>query len=200
MRREAVALVSFLCSATLFAQNVIPNPDFETDIDGWSLLQVTSTGWSATEGDPDAGSLEITNVGGFDGYSWGRTCVAVSELTQYAFSYNLKKDGNSVQYPNLISWIDWYDLPNCVGSGSIHALYEFVPFSSVAADVWETRDRGTTMSMAGAVSAMVVIGMDHPSAGLATLYFDHVILASDPTLFLDGFETGDVSLWSASAP
>ncbi len=110
MRRTSIALATFLFSAALSAQNVIPNPDLTTGIAGWSLLQVTGTGWSQTEGDPDPGSLEITNVGGFGGYSWGRTCVAVSELTQYAFSYNLKKDGSSVQYPILISWIDWYEL------------------------------------------------------------------------------------------
>ena len=200
MRRILLPLTAFLFSATLGAQNVIPNPDFTTGVDGWSLLQVTSTGWSETEGDPGPGALEITNSGGFDGYSWGKICVAVEELTQYEFSYNLKKDGSSVQYPILISWIDWYGLPDCIGSSSIHALYEWVPFSSVTADVWETHQRGTTTSQAGAVSALVVIGMDHPSAGLATLYFDHVVLASDPTLFLDGFESGDDSLWSASVP
>lgn len=200
MRTTSMGWAGFLVSAALCAQNVVPNSDFPTDANGWSFLQVTSSGWSATEGDPDPGALEVTNSGGFDGYSWGRTCVAVEALRDYAFSYNVKKDGNSVDYPLLVSWIDWYELPDCVGSASIHALYEFVPFSSVPDDVWETHLRGTATAPAGAVSAMVVIGMDHPSAGLATLYFDHVALASDPTLFIDGFETGDESLWSASVP
>ena len=65
MRRTSIALATFLFSAALSAQNVIPNPDLTTGIAGWSLLQVTGTGWSQTEGDPDPGSLEITNVGGF---------------------------------------------------------------------------------------------------------------------------------------
>ena len=200
MRRTSMALMGFLCSATLCAQNAVPNPDFTTGIAGWSLLQVTSTGWSATEGDPDPGALEITNSGGFDGYSWGRLCVPVPELVEFDFSYHVKKDGNSVQYPILISWIDWYELADCVGPASVRSLYEFITFPNVPPDVWETHQRGAATSPAGAVSAMVVLGMDHPAAGLATLHFDHVLLSRDPTMFVDGFETGDESQWSASVP
>jgi hypothetical protein len=41
------------------AQNLVPNPDFDTGIDGWSTLSNGTIEWVADDGSPDPGALRL---------------------------------------------------------------------------------------------------------------------------------------------
>jgi hypothetical protein len=78
---------------TSAAPNLLTNPDFDTDIAGWTPFSNTDWQWISTEdsgGSPTSGALEIrvTTAGPFSG--GGVQCVAASQNTAYVMSGDIK--------------------------------------------------------------------------------------------------------------
>ncbi len=91
MRIEPVHLLAgvfvvLLGAAPLTAQNLFTNPDFATDINGWSITAGGSASWSSDDsaGLPGSGSLELENTGAAAGTFVGAyQCVSASAGATY---------------------------------------------------------------------------------------------------------------------
>lgn len=181
--------------ATPTVANDLVNPDFATDLTGWDnpfFHDATDRSvWLGSDGGPlsGPGCLEegtTFNNGGSDGL-FQYVPVTVGET--YLLS-GWSRVPSTVPGNGATLWVDWMDgSDNVVGSGGVTWNFD-------AGGGWHYHYAAVT-APTGAVNArvrpsiqMVVGGTDESVARWDDLDFG-------PGLFRDGFETGDLSIWSA---
>ncbi len=114
-----------IMSATMSvsAQNLVQNPDFDTDAAGWDLS--TFSAWSnrVDHGDsPFSGALQITTRD----RDFASQCVELSGLTKYAISLWVEKDPqpgiSPCASPSRGMQLEFHDVQQC--GGTVTSLFE----------------------------------------------------------------------------
>ena len=120
--RAALGCVLLLAATSSAAQNLLPNPDFDSDISGWSgpiCSDALATSWSADDasGNPASGSWRVRNTAPTDNgaYSVCYHCLNVSGPATYHLSGKARVPGGQARQliPAII--LSRYPGANCQG-------------------------------------------------------------------------------------
>jgi hypothetical protein len=188
----ALALTLAVCfAAPAAAQNLLVNPDFDSDLAGWD----TSASWSDEDWQSSSSSgsaTRVNDIGTISGLPLAAQCVELSDpASQYRLSaWILNPVGQTGPgYGNL--YLALYDAAACDDASMIAG---FDTESVQQTGVWEGVGVIVT-TPPGAVSAKVGSTVQKLGAGTLQVYLDHVILEVWDPIFSDGFETGDLTGW-----
>lgn len=191
-------LVSTIVSAVLMlathlpAQNLLVNPDFDTDLAGWSGIGA----WSPTDafGFPTSGSATWVNTWATGGGYYLQQCV---DLAPFFEAYDLSGWAYipSGQAATGIAGIvvTFHSDPGCITFLNNHTIQDLSNVGN-----WELLSR-TDWVPTGAMSALVRLKNQKSGPEDFETFHDCVFFGPNPTMiFADDFESVDTSQWSAS--
>lgn len=188
--RKIFAILILVSSPGAFAIDVVSNPDFDSDTNGWTLL---SAGGSAYRdccfGSPTTGTLRLdANFNGATAEA--RQCVDLHKWTQTGLDFALRYFPNSPWGFHEFK-LEIYDAAGC-GGNLLDTLY---PIEGAAVPVSGTPDTGWLEAgfynyalPAGALSARLDFGVAGTAAGNASYLIDHVQVGPLDVIFADDFE------------
>lgn len=190
-----MAFIGVSIATPSFSQNLVANPDFDSDVSGWWNPYIDRIVWISDDGDAGgsgSGCMEIAdtqNNGGCTGAI--QYDVAVAPGTTYVLSGAARLPAGSIAESASI-WVDWHD----VGGSFIGAT----PIYDVATTVdgpWSTGSWRVT-SPAEASTAWVRPSFCMPSGGAeeSIARWDDIFFGPlGAEIFSDGFESGNTSSW-----
>jgi hypothetical protein len=211
MLRKTLIVGSLLMAAgPVFAQNLLVNPGFDDpdQLTGWTCeSNYGQASWSPIDslGLAGSGSMQHDVAAALFNNETVvcRQCVPVSELWTYVMSgWHFWPDDPNVAQNGSVRWsMVFYSDTDCAPS----SILGFPPATigsrpPLALDTWHHLVSDEIMAPAGSLSARIGVVTwqniaDEPvRARLDDLDF------STTTVFRDGFETGNLTEWSASVP
>lgn len=107
--KKVSLLVLMLLGCVVNAQNLLPNPNFDQNIDGWNIYESDEVSWVADDGASQNGSLQISdtlNNGGVG--STGHQPVAIEPGETYQLSASFKVMPNT-EAEGAAMYVRWYD-------------------------------------------------------------------------------------------
>jgi hypothetical protein len=191
-----------LCALSVSAQgvNLLTNPGFDTNLDGWTSgnsPENATFGWQAEDATGGTGSALITNTtpSGSNGIGLEQ-CIPVTAGRSYSWSGMLRIPPGQA----AVGWtsvnVHWMGDLQCAGS------IGYGPIATSSLDdpliTWSFREKIGEIAPIGAVAARVYVlngKYDDPD--------DFVTMADDVsfsayTIFSDGFEDGSTNAWTAT--
>jgi len=182
-----------LLPAAASAQNLLSNPDFDSDLAGW----YTFATWSSEDwqGSGTSGSATLVNSlpsSGTD--TLAKQCVELPTLEEgYEIRGWLMSQSADGGAGSTKVGIVWFDQPGCA------TYLDGVDSANVDADTGWNEVRFSATPHAGTESAEISAYI-YKNVGAGTLagYLDHVALLPS-AVFADGFESGDWLEWSFAA-
>jgi len=188
--RAIASLAVVFLAAAAGAQNLLSNPDFDTDLVGWT----TFAAWSSEdwEGSSSSGSVTLLNNLVSPGTDiLARQCI---ELASLEAAYQLRgwlmsqaADGGA---GDMKIGIAWYSQPACA------TFLEGIDTADVGADTGWNEVRVDLVPHVDTKSAEITAYIyKSVAAGTLAGYLDHAALLG-PAIFSDGFESGDWFEWS----
>jgi hypothetical protein len=200
-----IAIVFFLLSfgpaTPCMSQNLLLNPDFDSDVSNWVPRSDVSIEWNPLDagGSTSSGSGEVTNsFVGISSQLRVYQCVnGISEQQLYEFRGKIFLPSGQPTLRQGIAAIWWRSDPNCYGSISTSVT----PIVGGPFDTWIEMSTGLVVSPTGAQSAYISLGV-HQNApgGSVSALFDELVFHGWAPIFIDGFESGDTALWSRTVP
>jgi hypothetical protein len=182
-----------------WAQNLVMNPDFDTDVSGWITESTATIDWNPldADNDPSSGSALVTNVSDTPGDSTGaHQCIeGVTGEAFYHFSSDILLPGGHSETGYAGLFVQWNDEPGC--SGYLGSEFSS-DVSTATPDVWY---RVTNIAQApmGTESARLRLSVrKFEDFGTLEAHFDNVEF--EELIFVNGFESGDTSAWSGVGP
>jgi len=181
------------------AQNLLVNPDFDTDVAGWTTWGTdVSIVWNPEDayGSPASGSGEVINsyVGSGSGLR-AFQCVSVTGGAVYQLRGKvlIPPGQPTLQGGELYIW--WYAEEWCQAliatAGS--------PLVVWPEDVWIEVAAPLSEAPIGAQSAWISLSVNQLApGGTVSVLFDDLMFRE--VLFADGFESGDTASWSTTVP
>ena len=181
------------------AQNLLVNPDFDTDVAGWTTWGTdVSIVWNPEDayGSPASGSGEVINsYVGSASQLRAFQCVSVvgGALHQLRGKVLIPSGQPTIQGGLLGIW--WYAEESCQAWISSAGS----PLVVWPEDVWIEIAAPLSEAPIAAQSARISLEVFQlaPGGTVSVLYDD---LMFGEVLFADGFESGDTSAWSATGP
>jgi len=208
MLRKTLIIGSLLMAAgPVFSQNLLVNPGFDEpdQLTGWTCVETFGVAsWSAIDslGLAGSGSMQHDVAAAFDGrYVACRQCVPVSELWTYVMSgWHFWPDDPDVTQFGSVRWaFGFYNDIACTSSLGVSTL-KIGSRPPLALATWHQLVTDEVMAPAGSISAWVSFFTYQNTADEPVRTRLDDLDFSTTTLFQDGFETGDLSEWSASVP
>ena len=208
MMSRVVATVSSACCVVLLsasvaaAQSSVFNGEFNTDVLGWNQLSAVTLTWDPTSdyaSNPGSGSALVVNAQPGSANSGATQCVnGIQGGESYDLSaWLLAPTGQSASGHSLV-FVWWYSQADCADFLSLGPGTAWL-FTS---DTWVEHSVQGEPAPPGAASAIVYLNVvkESNTPGSYQVSFDHVLFQVTGTIFIDGFDTGDHSVWSAVAP
>jgi len=194
-------IVMLLCSHQLAAQNLVVNPDFDTDVVGWSPFYDIDFIWDPLDyqGDPSSGSGFAASTDAPGSNSGIVQCVepiVAGEAYGLSGWLNVSPSQAGDGYVGLFVW--WRDGAGCTGTQTNALVTPYVASTTG----WEQQTAAPEVAPAGTVSATLYLNItkSSPLGVDYYVYFDGIDLHPAGSVFSDGFETGDTSRWSTAVP
>ncbi len=197
MRRSAVLLlvasVIVVPAATVVsAQNLLVNPDFDTDVSGWAGLGV----WDPVDafGSPTSGSATWINTWAGGGAHYFLQCIEVPiffegfDLSAYT---NIPSGQASTGESYLV--VIFYSDPDCTDLIDAHSTSSYTGL-----DTWHLLTL-SGWSPDGFGSVKIGLANHKDQAGDFQIFHDAVFFGPNPdAVFSDDFESADVSGWDGA--
>lgn len=195
-----LALIFGLCVPG-FAQNLLTNPGFDTNLDGWTANEVPQHGtisWDSSDATGGTGSALLINTFDVDNNGIGlQQCIPVVEGEYYSYGAMLMIPSGQTETGYTAVAVHWNSNLSCTSSlgGPVATPYLQDPF-----DTWTLRQKTAVQAPAGAVAARVYVYTTKIEAGgsFETLADDMSFTLDH--IFNDGFESGGLTAWSSWAP
>ena len=195
MRRSAVSfavvsVIVVLASTGASAQNLLVNPDFDTDVVGWSGLGI----WDPMDafGSPTSGSATWTNTWASGGALYFTQCVEISaffegyDISGYIY-IPAGQAGGGHSYINAVFYSD---------SACADVINGYSTPTYSGFDTWQLVNLSGWMP-GGSASARIGIANIKSQTGDFQIFHDAIFFGPNPAMiFGDGFESVDVSGWS----
>lgn len=181
------------------AQNLLVNPNFDTDVSGWTTWGTdVAIVWNPEDahGSPTSGSGEVINshAGSASGLR-AFQCVSVTGGAYYQLRGKLliPPGQPTLRGGELAIW--WY------ADGSCQALI-FTAVSPLVVwpeDEWVETAAPLSEAPIAALSAWISLAVNQfEPGGTVSVLFDDLLFRE--VLFVDGFDSGDTASWSATVP
>jgi hypothetical protein len=164
MRVAAFFLAIFFLSSGQ-AQNSTVTYGFDTDINGWSVIvSGTSVSFYASDGDPAAGSMILSDSNVQQGYVLSPCILIPMNTSSFSTSVNAKiLSGISASFQ-----VDTYSNSNCSGVGT--PASGRIPSNSAS---WQTLQSGVASVTANDQGIQILLFAD---VGNESILFDHVVV------------------------
>jgi hypothetical protein len=193
----ALAVVSMPTAA--LGQNLVANPQFDSDVSDWATNATASIEWSPADADgsPSSGSALVTNLSTTANDSTGAyQCVdGIMGEAPYRVAAEVMVPGGQVETGFAHLLVQWYSGPGCSGFLDL-AVTPGVP--TTTPDAWYAIHT-FAVAPVGAQSARLRLSIwKNEDSGMLQSHFDNVEL--ERWIFVDGFESGDTSVWSGTVP
>jgi len=187
--RFLVAALLLAASSGALALNLVANPDFDSNLDGWTTS--TQNGGGAYRdccfGSPDSGTLRL-DATNFTAIAGATQCVDVHAWTtiDFALRYFANYAGGYHQFK-----LDIYDAPDCTGN-VLDTLYPneaaAIAVDGVPAAGWyEAGDYGFVLAP-GSMSAHIDLGVAGTPTTISGYMIDHVQVGPLEEIFRDNYE------------
>ncbi len=192
-------LVAWLVGSGAWSENLVFNPDFDTDVSGWTAEAEVSIAWSANDAslDPSSGSAEVTNsVAGANNGRGVNQCVdiAVVEGAAYDFGGKALIPDAQARTGSAQVGLRWLAGPGCAGS----TVGNQPRRETGTLGTWVELSSTEQIAPAGAASVLFLAFPSKVEAGGSLVaHFDDLYFRNTP-LFADGFESGDLTSWSST--
>lgn len=192
-------LAALLVGPGAWSENVVFNPDFDTDVSGWTVEAEVSIAWSTVDAnlDPSSGSAEVTNssAGANDGRGMSQCVdIAVVEGAAYDFGGKVLIPDAQARTGSAQIGVRWLADPGC--SGSTVGSQPRRETGTLGA--WVELSATEQIAPAGAASVLFLAFPSKIEAGGSLVaHFDDLYFRNTP-LFADGFESGDLTAWSST--
>ena len=199
--KVAYLIVMLLCTHQLAAQNLVVNPDFDTDVDGWIPFYDIDFIWEPLDcqGDPSSGSGFAASTDAPTSNSGIIQCVEpIVAGDWYGLSAWLNISPSQAGEGSARLFVWWRDGAGCTGTQTTALATQFV--ASTAG--WEQQTAIPEVAPAGTVSATLYLNITKSSPLGVDYYvsFDGIDFHPAASIFSDGFEAGDTSRWSTAVP
>ena len=211
LRNTLIIGLLLIASGSVFAQNLLVNPGFDNAdlLTGWTCdSNYGQASWSPIDslGLAGSGSMQHDVAAALFNNETVvcRQCVPVSELWTYVMSgwHFWPDDDPDVAHSGSVRWsLGFFSDTDCTPSSSVG----FVPATigsrpPLALNTWHHLVSDEFMAPAGSLSARIgVITWQNIADEPVRARLDDLDF-STTTLFRDGFETGNLTEWSASVP
>lgn len=202
MRRIALALafafvIPMPCA---WGQNLVVNPDFATDVTGWSAFTTAAIEWNSLDsgGSVASGSGVVTNLSTTPGDATGaRQCVeGLTGSSFYRFVADILVPSAQTETGNAYLLVQWYAGAKCDGGGLGFVWTRYI--QSFTPDVWYT-EPSYSQAPSAALSARLTLSVrKNEDLGTLRAHFDNVVF--EEMIFGDGFESSDLTAWSHTVP
>jgi hypothetical protein len=194
------ALTMVFRAPIAWGQNLIVNPDFATDVAGWSPGLFVTIDWSSLDADaaPASGSGLVTNLSTTAGDATGaRQCVdGISGEFFYLMFADILVPSAQSETGSAHLLVQWYAGTGC-GGGQLGSKWTSEVQSS-APDSWYSTG-SYVRAPSGTQSARVTLSVrKNEGFGSLEAQFDNVVF--EEMCFGDGFESGDMGAWSHTVP
>ena len=182
-------------------ENLFLDAHFDTHSPECSLAAWTSTNISLVEvatadvdGSPLSGSVH--NADPMNGFDLAQ-CVDLAGQQQFPLRAAVRVAADPGEVVSVTLVCDFLDAPLC---GGVVLGQSVVPaaFQDTAGG-WQSLG-GNGLSPLGTASALCGLLVLPPGSGGYDAFLDALLLGGNELIFLDGFESGDVSAWSGSQP
>jgi len=181
------ALVALLCATPVRAEeNLLTNPDFESNIDGWSVEPDPGGGtavWVAN--DPDqrsgVGGLRMISRRDDETFVWAFQCVAATPGARYRFGASLRNFAPHEPQAASTFALRFFSSSDCTPGTTLETFDTPVIESQ---DVWVSGESGPVTAPPGSRSAALRFGARRASAG------DDNALADFSRPFLEALDGG----------
>ena len=199
-RFAALALAVVFPASFTWGQNLVLNPNFDIDVAGWAALTTATIEWSPldAEGNPASGSALVANLSTTANDSTGAIqCIeGINGESLIRFAADVMIPGGQLETGHAHLLVQWYDESECggaqVGLATTTGIYTTEP------DVWYT-DFDFAEAPLGAQSARLRLSVwKNEDSGTLQAHFDDVSFVA--VVFVDSFESGDTTAWSATVP
>jgi hypothetical protein len=182
-------------------QNLVSNPDFDTDLTAWNPLSGALQMWDPLDADSDplSGSALVTNIDPDpnDGSGSAQCIDGLVGDWLYDVSAEFYIPSGQVETGHAYLLVQFYTGTGC---SSFIGFADTDPVFSTTTDVWVARTR-RVWAPAGTQSARLRLSVwKNEAGGSLDAHFDNVGFESAALVFIDGFESGDVSAWTWSTP
>ena len=115
----ALALAILLPAPFAWAQNLVLNPDFDTDVTGWYPSATAAIDWNPLDADnnPASGSALVTNLSTTAGDSTGASqCIeGLAGEAFYLLAAEVLLPGGQSETGYAHLFVQWNDEPGCLG-------------------------------------------------------------------------------------
>lgn len=195
-------IAGFTRNFTVQTTDRLGNPNFDRDLAGWVVTEPVPGAllWSSSVDAGDAetsGAAELlTATGAGQAYALSQ-CLDVP-AGPYLARARTRIAGSSASAPVATLRLDFFAAAACAGALVDSSLSS--PVSGDTAGVWLPLDLRRAAAPATALSVLVTVGIDGGTESSFTAALDDLFFGRAPELFSDGFESGDTSSWSGSAP
>jgi hypothetical protein len=194
------ALAIVIPAPIAWGQNLVVNPDFATDVTGWSPDLTSTIDWNLLDADavPASGSGVVTNLSttAIEG-SGARQCVeGITGETFYRSGVDILVPGGQSETGYAYLLVQWYPGAKCDGG---QLGLDWTPnVQSSTPDAWYASSgyfRAPSATQSARVRLTVLKIED---LGTLQAHFDNVVF--EEMIFGDGFESNDLTAWSTTVP
>jgi hypothetical protein len=186
MFRKIVAALLAIASPGAFAINMVSNPDFDTDTNGWALSGASR---DFSFGSPDNGTLRLDALS-VAAVAEGTQCVDIHKWSQTGIDFVLRYFPNATAGSHQFK-LDVYNAASCGGT-LLDTLYPnegtAVPVSGNPASGWLEAGDYRYALPPGALSARVDVSTTGTASGNASYLIDHVQVGPLDVIFVDNFD------------
>jgi hypothetical protein len=180
---------------SVLVDNLLPRPNFDSGLGGWSVIGAGSVVWSDVDAGNAAtsGSAEIAGVvSGSSTVAMGSPAIGFEPHGGLMVGCRVRVAGGSGHSPEAHLTVVFLDQEGKVLSEPLAAA-QVVAAGGVWLDL-----RGWVPVPARAVAAKLVVGFESEGSVNVVAYVDDVVMYD--ALFRDGFETGRTDAWTATTP
>jgi len=193
----ATFCVAILATGSLAAQNLLLNPSFDSDVTDWSAPYIDRMDWIASDGNPAGsgpGCMEIAYTNNSGGSNGAMQYFDVVGGTTYQLSGWAKVPAGSVAW-GADMWVDYYD------ASDVYLESSDTLFMMTQDGPWEQVSEFTT-APAAAVRARLRPSVLTASSGTdeSIARWDDLFFGTSSAIFVDDFESGGTSRWTAAVP
>ena len=191
--------VALFLGSGAWGENLVVNPEFDTDVSGWTPEPEVSIAWSAIDAslDPGSGSAEVTNsvAGPRNGRGMNQCLnLVVVEGAVYDFGGKALIPDGQARTGSAQVGLRWLAGPGCTGS----TVGSQPRRETATLGAWVDLSATEQIAPAGAVSVLFLAFPSKVEAGGSLVaHFDDLYFRP-AVLFADGFESGDLTSWSST--
>lgn len=178
------AVLAFGLASTSVAQNLVPNPNFDTEIAPWinnDVDHMTVT-WSSSDADGSVGSGSVLLVQSSPTSNFGiqlyTACLALPGAASYTFGGKFRIPSGQATHGNGFAGVEWYSdaaCSNIINTSFAPAVTDF--------STWELSSMPAVTPPAGSVAAVAeLFAMKTEAGGSFSVYADDAFLIPTSSL------------------